>query len=84
MAALDGVGEPRASDDKPPFAEVIVPTEQRRTFEQLVDAVHKGRAPAFVEDGEPENPFGIQPIEIEPLTITDLRAGIPAEGEERP
>lgn len=82
----EGIGERprRASNDGPPFSEVIVSIEQRRAFEQLVDAAEDGRLPAFIGETDPDNPFGIAPIEVEPLTLTDLRIGEPAEGEERP
>ncbi len=68
----------------PPFAEVLVPPERLRAFERLVEAVERGRAPALAPDLDPENPFGIEPIAVEPLTLTDLSIGPPVEGEDRP
>ena len=68
----------------PPFADVLVPPERLRAFERLVEAVERGRAPALAPDLDPENPFGIEPIAVEPLTLTDLSIGPPVEGQDRP
>jgi hypothetical protein len=83
-AGLQARNAPSSADvssdlDTPPFAEVLVPIERRLAFERLVDAVERGRAPAFVAvAADPENPFGIEPLDIEPLTLTDLAIGLPA------